>query len=451
MLYQNLETLENLQYSMAARKPHVAIVGGGLCGLALAIGLEKRQVPYTIYELQSTFSEIGAGLNIAPNAIAAFNLIEPGLGDSVVDLGIRNSPDADVWMLNRLGAPTERFPDAWPTATLMAPGIGHTAAGRYELLNLLASKIDHGKARFLKKLVGIDQDESAATLHFEDGTTETADIVIGCDGIHSSVRKVMLGSEHPAAVPEFTGIACYRAVLTMEKLIEAIGPEIPLISCIWSGPDGYMTMYTIEGGKKVNLGLWLKKEEFRERLGNERWVLRNQKKAMLEDFKDWGASVQKVMSMMVEETQLWTSHQHDIELDSYFQGRICLIGDAAHSMGPHWGQGASQAMEDAFVLAEVLGQIDTGPENRLGLSSQIEAAFGAWEEVRKPQFEWMVKSSHDAFDWWGGFWQTDLTEEDMVRRQEEATAVSNRVWNTNISRQGDIATYSMKRLLRSLS
>ncbi|KAH8197236.1 hypothetical protein TruAng_008594 [Truncatella angustata] len=435
--------------SVTKSTPHVAIVGGGLCGLALAIALEKRHFLYTIYELQSTFSEIGAGLNVAPNAIAAFNLIEPGLGDAVMALGTRN-PNPDVWMVNRLGAPTDHFPDAYPIAQIMAPGVGHTAVGRYELLNLLASKIDPARARFSKKLVSIDQDQSAATLHFEDGTSDVADLVVGCDGIHSAVRKCMLGAEHPAAGARFTGIAGYRAVFPMEKLVEALGPEIPRSSCIWSGPGGYVTMYTIEGGEKVNTGLWLNKEEFRERLANERWVLRNQKAALLKDFEQWGPAVQKMMSMMSEETQLWTSHQHDVELDSYFDDRICLIGDAAHSMGPHWGQGASQVMEDAYVMAEVLSQVGSvSTTDNKNLLTQIQAAFAGWQDVRKPQFEWLVKTSHEAFDFWAGFWRSDLTDNGIKRREEEASILLSRIWNANIGRQGEMAKCAMTKVLRT--
>ncbi|KAK6063355.1 mannitol 1-phosphate dehydrogenase [Seiridium cupressi] len=433
---------------MAVDNPEVAIIGGGLCGLALAIALEKRNISYTIYELQSSFSEIGAGLNVAPNAIAAFNLIEPGLGDVVMALSTRNSPDPDIWMVNRLGAPTDRFPDAHPAAHIMAPGVGHTAVGRYELLNLLASKIDQSRARFVKKLISVVQHESGAELSFEDGTTDTAGIVIACDGIHSAVRKSVLGQQHPSAEPKFTGIAGYRAVFTMDKLIEALGPEIPRTSCIWSGPGGYVTMYTIEGGNKVNVGLWRNKEEFRERLAKERWVLKNQKQALLDDFKEWGPAMQKIMGMMGEETQLWTSHQHDTQLDDYFKGRICLIGDAAHSMGPHWGQGASQVMEDAYVMAEVLAQIKAGTNDGIGLNRKIEAAFMAWQEVRKPQFEWLVRASHEAFDWWAGFWRSDLTEVDIEERQKDAAIRLGRIWNANIGRQGEVAKFAMCRLLK---
>jgi salicylate hydroxylase len=428
---------------MGKHVPHVAIVGGGLCGLALAIALEKRNISYTIYERQDTFSEIGAGLNVAPNAIAAFDLIEPGLGSLVMALGTRN-PDPDLWMINRLGAPTEHFPDAYPIAQIMAPGVGHTAVGRYELLNLLASKIDQSKARFKKKLNAIHQNETGVRLTFEDLSEEWADIVIACDGIHSATRMAILGPEHVSAGPRFTGIAGYRAVFAMDKLIEAIGPDIPTTSCIWSGPGGYVTMYSIEGGKKVNVGFWRNKEEIRERLANERWVLKNQKAALLEDFKQWGPTMQKLMSMVGEDTQLWTSHHHDLQLESYFRGRVCLIGDAAHSMGPHWGQGASQVMEDAYVMAEVLAGIPNPVDGSISLSKSVQVAFSAWQEVRKPQFEWLVKSSHDAFLWWSAFWRPDLTENDMLDRRTDAATRLGMIWGANIRRQGEVAKFVME-------
>ncbi|KAI1867682.1 uncharacterized protein JN550_006823 [Neoarthrinium moseri] len=433
---------------MSTAEIHIAIIGGGLCGLALAIALERRRISYTIYELQSTFSEIGAGLNVAPNAIAAFNAIEPKLGDAVMALGTRNSPNAEVWMVNRLGAPTDRFPDAHAITEIIAPGVGHTAVGRYELLNLLASKIDTRHARFRKKLTRVEQGEDAATLHFEDGTVDAAHIVIGCDGIHSAVRRSLVGNDHRAAEPRFTGIGGYRAVFPMDQLAEAIGPEVARTSCIWSGPGGYATMYSIEGGKKVNVGLWLSKEQYRERVKNDRWVLRKQKAEMLEDCRSWGPSIQKVMRMMGEETTLWTSHHHDMELDSYFKGRVCVIGDAAHSMGPHQGQGASQAMEDAYVMSVVLSQIKDPSCDHMSPLLCIEAAFSGWQEVRKPQAEWVLRTSHEAFDWWSSFWRRDLEEKDIEERSREATFRFRRIWDANVDRQGDVAKYSMLRSLQ---
>lgn len=445
------------------KKLHVAIVGGGLCGLALAVALERRGVAYTIHERQAAFAEIGAGLNVAPNAVAALDLVRPGLGAAVLALASRNAPDPDVWMLNRLGAPTARFPDAHVVARIRAPGVGHAAVGRYELLGLLASQIDGDKrARFGRQLVRVvqrpddDVDHAhdhhdggggggpsphgrAVTLVFEDGTTDEADVVIGCDGIHSAVRRTLL--RDPEADAKFTGIAGYRAVFPMDKLVEAVGLDIAGSSCIFSGPGGYSTLYSIEGGAKVNVGMWRRKEEYRERLAaqDQSWVMRDQKEAMLEDFKDWGPTTHKIMDLMGDATQLWTSHHHDKELDSCFDGRICVIGDAAHAMGPHQGQGASQAMEDAYVMAEVLAQINVPEAENIALSARAEAAFRAWEMVRKPQFEWVARASHEGFGWWADLWRPDLTEQDVDERSLDANARFSRLWNSNVGRQGEVA------------
>lgn len=116
-------------------------------------------------------------------------------------------------------------------------------------------------------------------------------------------------------------------------------------------------------------------------------------------------------------------------------------------MGPHWGQGASQVMEDAYVMAEVLEQIDSSTDHL----KQIEAAFAGWQEARKPQFEWLIRSSHDAFDWWSHFWRADLTEADMAFRKSDADLRLSRIWNANIGRQGEIAKCAMRRCLAKLA
>jgi salicylate hydroxylase len=431
---------------MGESRCKVAIVGGGLCGLGLAIALEKRNISYTIYELQSNFSEIGSGLNVAPNAIAAFNLIQPGLGQTVSALGTRNSPDMDVWMVNRLGAPTESFPDGYDVTRIIAPGVGHTAVGRYELLNLLASKINVGNARFNKKLARVEQDISGAKLYFEDGTEDFADIVIGSDGVHSVVRKSLLASWYSPAA--FTGMGGYRFILTMEQVVSVLGPDMAKTSCIWSGPGGYVTMYSIEEGAKVNFGLWTSKENDRARLEKERWVLKNQTPPMLDDFKNWGPSLQGLMSLAGEQTQLWTSHHFDAQIDSYYDGRLCVIGDAAHAMGPHLGQGASQAMEDAYVMAEVLAQIDDAKYANIPLSTRVTTAFRSWQDVRKPQFEWLCHASHEAYSFWAGLWRYDLTKGDLEQHKRDAAIKLDRVWNANIGRQGEVAASAMGRTFR---
>ena len=315
---------------------HVAIIGGGLCGLALAIALTRRKISYTIYEARSSFTEIGAGLNLGPNTIHAFNAIDPALGDQIFALATRNAPgNEDVWMNLRFGAATDNFEDAHFIAGIRAPPTGNMTVSRNELLQLLAQSIPADRAKFDKKISDIQQDSTRVELTFADGTREAAGAVIACDGAHSAVRRLMLGSQHPAATPRFSHTGGYRAVFPMHVLEQAIGVDKARSSHIYCGPGGYVIMYPINGGENVNIGLW--KYKLLEWADDHSWVLSQQKLQMLEDFRDWGPTIQKLMGMMSDKTQFWTTFHYSESPEHYFDGRICLIGDAAHAMSPHQG------------------------------------------------------------------------------------------------------------------
>lgn len=133
---------------MAEDPLHIAIIGGGLCGLALAIALTKRGISYTVYEARGSFTEIGAGLNLGPNSIHSFNAIDPDLSDKIFALATRNEPSQeDIWMNLRLGAATERYGDAHFVAGIKAPPTGNMTVSRNELLQLLANCIPAERTR----------------------------------------------------------------------------------------------------------------------------------------------------------------------------------------------------------------------------------------------------------------------------------------------------------------
>lgn len=133
---------------MAEDPLHVAIIGGGLCGLALAIALTRRGISYTVYEARASFTEIGAGINLGPNSIRAFDAIDPDLRAKIFDLATRNEPGQEDIILNLiLGAPTEQFDDAHFIAGVRAPPTGSMSVSRNELLQLLASCIPSERTR----------------------------------------------------------------------------------------------------------------------------------------------------------------------------------------------------------------------------------------------------------------------------------------------------------------
>lgn len=314
---------------MSIQKLHVAVVGGGLCGISLAIALEKRSISYTIYEARGSFTEIGAGINLGPNTIQAFNLIDSAISDAISAMATRNEPGKeDVWMSLFLGSPTERFDDVYPVHEIKNSLTGNMTVSRNEILQLLASNINHENARFNKKLSEVWQSDDGVTLTFEGGTTDTASVVIGCDGAHSAVRRLLLGADHPAATAKYSETGGYRAVFPMQVFEEIVGADKAHNSTLLIGPGGYVINYPIDGGKKVNLGLWPWK---RGEWTRDAWVVPQQKAQMLEDFQAWGETTHKMMKNMDDETAFWATFHHSTKPESYFRGRICVIGDASHS------------------------------------------------------------------------------------------------------------------------
>ena len=321
---------------MPAERLHVAIVGGGLCGLSLAIALTKRNISFTLYEARASFTEIGAGINIGPNAHQAFQLIDSKIADALFGLATRNTPgNEDVWMKIHLGAASGGYEDGHVVHTLFAPPTGNMTTSRNELLQLLANSISIEHARFNKKLADLRQDSDGVTLTFEDGSEDKASLVIGCDGAHSTVRRLLLGPDHPATLAKFSNTGGYRAVFPIALQEELLGTERAQNGYLGLGPGGYLICYPIDGGRNVNIGLWpWKMGEWRH---DEAWVVPNQKPQMLEDFADWGPAVHRIMERMGDDTAFWATFHHNVKPEKYFDNRVCMIGDASHAMCPHQG------------------------------------------------------------------------------------------------------------------
>lgn len=320
----------------------VAIVGGGLCGLALAIALTKRGVPYTIYETRSSFTEIGAGINLAPNSLEAFSLIDPSLGEVIFKLATRNPPGREnIWLSVRLGASTQKFDDAELILDLEAPPTGNTTVSRNEILKEMARRIHPQSARFNKKLKALEQTIGGVILSFEDGSKEHASLVIACDGAHSTLRRLILGPDNPASYARYSEMGVYRAIFPMSKLEDAVGVDMAHHSHIWSGPGGYIIEYPINGGRDVNVGFWpWKKGDWNQKA----WVVDNQRPQLMSDFKAWGPTVQRILALTGNDTQFWATHHHSAKPEHYFDGRAIVIGDAAHSMGPRKYSGAMRLL-----------------------------------------------------------------------------------------------------------
>jgi salicylate hydroxylase len=366
----------------------VAVCGGGIGGLALAIGLEAQGIDYHIYEAANAFAEIGAGVSFGPNSIRAMNLISPKIkaGYDRKATSNRDQHKAQTWfdlqyaMQSKKGDPAGKL-----IASILAPPFGHSSVHRAHFLDELVSLIPDGRASFGKKVDDIVElpDEEGVRLHFADGSTATASIAIGCDGIKSNIRPIVIGKDHPAAKAVFSGKYAYRGLIPMDKASALLGTERAGNGQMYFGYDGHILTFPIEKGNTMNVVAF--RTEPSGKWENEQWVLPMDRSKMEADFSGWGDDSKSILSLM-EKPDLWALFNHP-PAPTYYKGRICLSGDAAHASTPHQGAGAGMALEDAYILSSVLGRV------KEGRSEEIAAAFEGYNTLRKERTQKVVTTS----------------------------------------------------------
>ncbi|KAJ6439294.1 salicylate hydroxylase [Purpureocillium lavendulum] len=272
----------------------VAIVGGGIGGLALAIGLLRRNVKVQIYEAAPAFRESGLGLSIGPAAHRALPLIDPQLR-RIYDSLVTTNADSPGF---------ERFKDTWFEVVwasgdnvgqvmmdLKALPSGQTTLRRADFLSALVAMIPDGTAHFDKRLLSLEETDDHVQLTFEDGTTVPADVVVGCDGIRSRVKELMLPEEVEQTSPKYSGMYCYRAVLDMEDAISAVGSHRARVATWYIGKGAYAISYPIMHGKKLNFGMYKMDQSWT----HDGWVRPATREDLERDMGHMGPNVSKLM------------------------------------------------------------------------------------------------------------------------------------------------------------
>ncbi|MEZ5716010.1 MAG: FAD-dependent oxidoreductase [Paracoccaceae bacterium] len=307
------------------------VIGGGIGGLAAARALALRGAHVTVLEQAPEIAEVGAGLQVSPNAVAVLRglgldkRLEPAgavraeavrlvdyRGSDVVRLGLGSLDNRDYFFIHR------------------ADLIGLLEAGAREA----GVELELG-AKVARVEDGSDSGGPVAVL--EQGGERRADLIVGADGLHSVLRPALNG----AATPFFTGQVAWRAVIPNSM---ARGPE----AMVHMGPGRHLVCYPIRGGALVNL------VAVQERRGwiEEGWNRRDDPKALRAAFADFAPRVQEMLAR-VEEVYLWGLFRHEVA--AHWHGRaVAILGDAAHPTLPFMAQGAAMAMEDAWVLAASL-------------------------------------------------------------------------------------------------
>jgi salicylate hydroxylase len=232
---------------------------------------------------------------------------------------------------------------------------------RKDLQRALVETLGEDSIRLGHRLVAAEDGPDEARLVFENGERASADVVVGADGIHSALRRKVAGD----ADAVFSRDVGFRGLIPVEKL-----PSLPEPGAIqfWPGPGGHMLHYAIEGGSVVNFLAVVDRESWTE----NSWKVETSVEEALAAFEGWHPAVREMVGAVEDDPAWWALHDF-LPLEKWSEGRVVLVGDAAHAMLPHQGQGANQAIEDAVALARILA--DTRP-------GEYRHAFRRFEDLR---------------------------------------------------------------------
>jgi salicylate hydroxylase len=336
---------------MAKSPVSVAIVGGGIGGLFAANALLAHGLRVSVYEQAPALGEVGAGFYLTPNSVRQLQRV--GLGSAVEKFGARIGPGSCYFRHD--GTPIA------PVQVTDATGWNaNFGMHRADMVDLLAAALPAGVVNTGHRATGFSQDADKARVTFANGAVAEADVVIGADGIHSEMRPHV----YPPSTPVFHGMISYRGLVTRERL-----PEWPMDRWqMWAGPGKHFLVFPVRHGEMVNyVGFVPADEEMKES-----WTAPGDPDKLRSEFEGWDPRITQVLKQ-VDHTFRWALYDRE-PLPTWSKGRLTLLGDAAHPMLPHLGQGANQAIEDGMALAIILSQVDT---------AGVPAALAAYERLRR--------------------------------------------------------------------
>jgi salicylate hydroxylase len=313
----------------------IAIVGGGLAGLAAANALRTFGIEPEVFEAAPALGEIGAAVNASPQAVKA--LRASGVGDEIAAVGYM-SPG--IYTRNMLTGEHLEFNDRFKAAERY--GAPYYSFHRADLLDALASKLDHAKIHLGHRLTGLEERGDRTVLIFDNGARVEAEYVIGADGVRSVIRQALYGDDNPT----YTGQMVWRALLDSRDVPAEIVEPTGHIQ--WVGPGRHFIAYYIRDKKLLNIVT----QEDTDKWVAEGWSTRGDPDEMRASFPNSEPRLDRLLNI-VTACSKWGLFTRPLTRN-WGRGRIQLIGDAAHAMLPNAGQGACQAFEDAYILARWL-------------------------------------------------------------------------------------------------
>ncbi|MBR8832617.1 MAG: FAD-dependent monooxygenase [Stigonema ocellatum SAG 48.90 = DSM 106950] len=331
----------------------VAIIGAGLGGLAVAVALRKLGCDVQVYEKAQDFRPVGGGLGLLPNGLNFLDAIEPGIVETIKNSGceVRTSVLKNTQGETIRTNPGSRFQDKYgqPLITVWW----------WRLQQILASRLPSESIHLNHRCIGFEQDDRRVSIHFDGGKTVSADLLIGSDGINSAVREALIGD----GKPRYLGSMSWRSVINCHQ--ELLNPgELGFVK----GNEEFMYLLNVGDG---HISWLYRKLSPDYTLGQDPLEVKSR---VLNQLADWGESLRSLVEVTPAERILTGPICDRLPLKSWSQGRVTLLGDAAHPMAPALAQGANSTFEDAYELALCCSQ-----------ASSIEEALATYEQRRIPR------------------------------------------------------------------
>lgn len=314
---------------MELKGQKVTIIGAGIGGLTAALTLRRAGAEVIVLEQAEAIAEVGAGLQISPNGVAV--LAGLGLQDDL------------AWCSQRARAVSLRHYRHGQEVVRLdldqyAAGLNYYFVHRSDLISILADAVRRAgvQVRLLQKVRKVDAGPTPV-VHLTNGSQCGGDLVIGADGLHSKTRKAF----NDPGQPVFTGQVAWRA--TVPNVM-----DLPPESHVFMGPKKHLVAYPLRDGKRVNLVA----VQERNTWADEGWKHGDDPANLRQAFENFGGAAGGLISV-VDEVWLWGLFRHPVA-ENWCQGRVAILGDAAHPTLPFMAQGANMALEDAWVMTASL-------------------------------------------------------------------------------------------------
>ncbi|MEP4197758.1 MAG: FAD-dependent monooxygenase [Aliishimia sp.] len=319
----------------------VAVIGGGIGGAAATLSLLYHGIDAHLFERGPNFSELGAGLQLSPNATRVLHQL--GLERALAACAV----EPRAWRQRRWCSGETL--SAAPLSVHMKARYGYPYYHilRADLLSVLTQAIPPERVHLGYEMTELDQVPGGVEVNFSDGRTLKYDAVIGADGIRSRVCKSLFGDTSP----RYTGCIAYRGLIDA-KMIGTL--NIPLETQVWLGPGKHLVTYFVQGQKLLNFVAIMDQQK----ADHESWVKPGDVLNLRAEFMGWDPVVVNLLQA-AHETVCGGIFDHH-PLRRWTKGNVTLLGDACHSIVPFVAQGAGQAIEDAAVLGRCLQATDFG-------------------------------------------------------------------------------------------